>query len=218
MSFGAARRRSVSRRAEVPPLISLPDWSPAFRLYFGGADGCCAGAGCAGAGAGAEGLVAGFDAGAFAGAGAGTLPTTDPVPRWPSTARASAPTMNSAAQTAVARDSSVAPLRAPNAVWLLLPQTPRRCRRPCPAAAGRPSAARGTTGCRSSLSGNTAWNPCGAGLGSHAERPRAPTRNSDYSRTAGATANTRGHHVAGLPAHIRSCRAEALPHIRSHTG
>jgi len=37
--------------------------------------------------------------------------------------------MNNTASTVVARVSSVAPLRAPNAAWLLDPRTRPRCRR-----------------------------------------------------------------------------------------
>jgi len=78
------------------------------------------GAGVAGAGAGVVGAGVGFggkvDAGGGAGARAGARPPiTEPGPRWPTIPRTSAPTTNSTAQTVVARDSTVAPLRAPNA-------------------------------------------------------------------------------------------------------
>ena len=61
--------------------------------------------------------------GAAAGAGGAVVPlTTDPVlPRCPMMARASALSMNNTAKTVVIFDSSVAPPRAPNAVWLLPP-------------------------------------------------------------------------------------------------
>ena len=61
--------------------------------------------------------------GAAAGcAGPGVPLRTDPVlPRWPIIASASAPSMNSTANTVVILESSVAPARAPNAVWLLPP-------------------------------------------------------------------------------------------------
>ena len=87
----------------------------------------------AGAVAGAVGgvEVAGWDAGpgigsvcfgVASGGGAGVpLFTTDPVPRWPIIDNASARIMKSAAQIAVAFVSTVAPERAPNAAWLLLP-------------------------------------------------------------------------------------------------
>src|SRR6187455_2827064 len=96
-------------------------------LYF-------AGAGVAGAG-----VVAGFSTGAaglaeevagLAGAAgaAGALagrplrpPNTEPGPRWPRIPRASAPKMNSTNPIVVALESTVAPVRAPNAAWLLPP-------------------------------------------------------------------------------------------------
>ena len=53
--------------------------------------------------------------------GAGAPLTSDPGPRWPMIASAIAPSMNSAAKIVVAFDSTVAPPRAPNAVWLLPP-------------------------------------------------------------------------------------------------
>src|SRR5262245_13319513 len=119
-------------RAEGEPLRS------AFLAYFGagagaaGADGAGAadtGAGADGAGAAADG--AGVAAGAV-GAGAGLAgadcpdngvrpPTTEPGPRLPRMPSAIAPTMKRIAQTVVARDRTVAPLRAPNAAWLLPP-------------------------------------------------------------------------------------------------
>jgi len=90
-----------------------------------------AGAGVAGAGAGAA--VAGAEAGA-AGGLAGVVvagvdgcvsgerpPITEAGPLLPMIPSASAPTMNRIAQIVVARDSTVAPLRAPNADWLLPP-------------------------------------------------------------------------------------------------
>jgi hypothetical protein len=46
---------------------------------------------------------------------------TEPGPRCPMMPSASAPTMKSTAQIVVARDITVAPLRAPNAAWLLPP-------------------------------------------------------------------------------------------------
>jgi len=74
--------------------------------------GCCGGgvggfAGATGAGLGAAGAAAPL--------------TTEPGPRWPMIASAIAPIMKSAASTAVAFDSTVAPERAPNADWLLPP-------------------------------------------------------------------------------------------------
>ena len=73
----------------------------------------------------AGGVVAagGVGAGAVIGAGAGPgVPlSSEPGPRWPTTDRTIAPTMNSAARIAVAFDSTVAPARAPNADWLLPP-------------------------------------------------------------------------------------------------
>src|SRR6185503_9708563 len=73
--------------------------SPLRSGYFAGVS--AGGAGVAGAGAGAR-------------AGA-RPPITDPGPRWPTIPSTNAPTTNSTAQTVVARDSTVAPLRAPNA-------------------------------------------------------------------------------------------------------
>jgi len=61
---------------------------------------------------------AGAEAG---GRGAAVPPTTELGPRWPMIARASAPSMKSTEHTAVTFDSSVAPPRAPKAVWLLPP-------------------------------------------------------------------------------------------------
>src|SRR5262249_10761991 len=95
-------------------------------LYF-----CCAG--CAGAGAGvADTGAAGFGAGAeAAGLCAGAAgadcdngvrpPSTELGPRWPRIPSAIAPITKRIAQIAVARDRTVAPLRAPNAAWLLPP-------------------------------------------------------------------------------------------------
>ena len=81
-------------------------------------------AGVAGAddvGAGADPGGAGF-AGALTGLGGGADPLiTEPGPRWPMIASASALIMNAAARTAVAFESTVAPARAPNADWLLPP-------------------------------------------------------------------------------------------------
>src|SRR5262245_14332090 len=114
------------------------------RLYWGGfgagvggagagvAGGVAAGAELSGAGVAGVPVAGGVDAGAgvvagggvVAGAGAGGAgvpPTTDPGPRWPMMARTSAPSMNSTANAVVILDSSVAPPRAPNAVWLLPP-------------------------------------------------------------------------------------------------
>jgi hypothetical protein len=83
--------------------------------YFVGVS--AGGAGVAGAGAGVVGAGgAGFGGRVDAGGGAGARPPiTDPGPRWPTIPSTNAPTMNSTAQTVVARDSTVAPLRAPNA-------------------------------------------------------------------------------------------------------
>src|SRR5688572_4482312 len=79
--------------------------------------GCCAagagravGAACAGVGT----VVVGAPCGA-------RPPTTDPGPRCARMFNVSAPTRNSTARTVVARVSTVAPLRAPNAAWLLPP-------------------------------------------------------------------------------------------------
>ena len=111
-------------RLPIPPLPRGVDRSCRRYRYFAGAG--VAGAGVAGAG------VAG--AGAGVGGGAGVVvrrrarapagdrpPITEPGPRWPMMPSTSAPTMNSTAQTVVARDSTVAPLRAPNAAWLAPP-------------------------------------------------------------------------------------------------
>jgi hypothetical protein len=84
-------------------------------VYFAGAG---AGAVEGAAGAGVAGAGAGF---AVAGAGAGVPLTTELVPRWPITDKVSANSMNSTAAIDVALVSSVAPDRAPNAAWLLLP-------------------------------------------------------------------------------------------------
>jgi hypothetical protein len=91
--------------------------------YFAGAG---AGAGAAFAGGG---VVAGPGTGCANGDGVGPdgcvsgvrPPTTDPGPCLPRIPNASAPKMKIAAQIQVARDSTVAPLRAPNAAWLLAP-------------------------------------------------------------------------------------------------
>src|SRR3954469_21537317 len=80
-------------RLPIPPL-------PRGGYFFG----CCAGA-CTGAGA-----VCPF-----------TPLISDPAPRDPTTPSMIAPSMNSAPSTVVARVSTVAPARAPNAVWLLPP-------------------------------------------------------------------------------------------------
>ena len=55
------------------------------------------------------------------GGGAGVPLTTELVPRCPMMASESANTMKRIAATAVALVSTVAPVRAPNAAWLLLP-------------------------------------------------------------------------------------------------
>ena len=80
-------------------------------------------AGAAGAAAGVAGVAAGRWSGAGLAAGGGpAVPlTSDPGPRWPMIASASASTMKSTAKTVVSFVSSVAPARAPNAVWLLPP-------------------------------------------------------------------------------------------------
>ena len=75
----------------------------------------------AGAGAGAGAGIAGAGAGFAAGAGACVPLTTELVPRCPSNDNVSANSMNSTAAIEVALVSSVAPDRAPNAAWLLLP-------------------------------------------------------------------------------------------------
>ena len=89
-------------------------------------------AGVVGAGVG-DGVCAGVDPvgpvgpvgvvvfGALTGLGGADPLTTDPGPRWPMIASASATIMNNAARTAVALESTVAPARAPNADWLLPP-------------------------------------------------------------------------------------------------
>jgi len=59
--------------------------------------------------------------GAAAGGGAGMPLTTDPDPRCPIIESVSANSMKRTAATEVAFVSSVAPERAPNAAWLLLP-------------------------------------------------------------------------------------------------
>jgi hypothetical protein len=96
--------------------------------YLGALEG-----GVAGAGVGDEDVPeAGDDVGAVgrgaagtedrAGAGGAAEPlTTDPGPRCPMMANASAQIMKSPARTAVAFESTVAPARAPNADWLLPP-------------------------------------------------------------------------------------------------
>ena len=61
-------------------------------------------------------------AGAACSTGAPPIPcTTDPPPDRPNIASTAAPRMNSVASTVVARVSTVAPARAPKAVWLLAP-------------------------------------------------------------------------------------------------
>jgi hypothetical protein len=80
-------------------------------VYFVGA-----GAGVAGAG-----LVGAGTAGLAAGGGADVPLTTELPPRWPITESVNANSMNSTAAIDVALVSSVAPDRAPNAAWLLLP-------------------------------------------------------------------------------------------------
>ena len=79
------------------------------------------GAGADPAGAGVVGAAGVGVAGALTGLGGAAPLMMDPGPRCPMMASASAPTMNSAASTAVAFDSTVAPARAPNADWLLPP-------------------------------------------------------------------------------------------------
>ena len=76
----------------------------------GAADGVAAGA-----------VDRGGVSGLAAGGGAGVPLTTDPVPRCPMIESASANSMKRTAATEVALVSSVAPERAPNAAWLLLP-------------------------------------------------------------------------------------------------
>ena len=73
----------------------------------------------AGVAAGAAGLTG---AACFTGA-TGTLmvPSTELGPFWPSTPSSTAPPMKRAAPMAVARESTVAPLRAPKAAWLVPP-------------------------------------------------------------------------------------------------
>ena len=66
------------------------------------------------AGAGVDPVGAGVF-GALTGLGGADPLTTDPGPRWPMIASASAQIMNNAARTAVAFESTVAPARAPNA-------------------------------------------------------------------------------------------------------
>ena len=86
-----------------------------------GVDDAGAGPDPVGAGAGVAPVGAGF-AGALTGLGGGADPLiTEPGPRWPMIASASALIMNAAARTAVAFESTVAPARAPNADWLLPP-------------------------------------------------------------------------------------------------
>ena len=81
------------------------------RVYRGGF------AGVAGVAGGAAGVVGA----GTARLGAGAPLTSEPGPRCPMIASASAPTMNSTARIAVALDNTVAPARAPNADWLLPP-------------------------------------------------------------------------------------------------
>jgi hypothetical protein len=90
--------------------------------YFAGAGGGVVGV-AEGASAGAVDVGTGGAMGLEAadGAGAGVPLTTDPDPRCPMMDSASANSMNSTAATEVALVSSVAPERAPNAAWLLLP-------------------------------------------------------------------------------------------------
>src|SRR5581483_4678228 len=82
--------------------------------YFAG------GVGAAGADEGA-GAGAGVPGAGVAGRGAGAPLTTDAGPRCPMIDNTSAPSMNSTASTVVALVSTVAPVRAPNAAWLLPP-------------------------------------------------------------------------------------------------
>jgi hypothetical protein len=60
-------------------------------------------------------------AGAGLGGGGVEPLSTDPGPRWPITARNRAPSMNATAKPVVSFVRRVAPVRAPNAVWLLPP-------------------------------------------------------------------------------------------------
>src|SRR5262245_46898738 len=73
-----------------------------------------------GEGAGVSGAFCG-EPGTLDGGGGAEPLTSDPGPRCPMIARASAPSMNNTASTVVALDSTVAPARAPNADWLLPP-------------------------------------------------------------------------------------------------
>ena len=68
-----------------------------------------------------SGVAASDSAGASIGAGPSSPLRTEPGPCWPMIARTIAPTMNSVPSTVVARVSTVAPARAPNAAWLPLP-------------------------------------------------------------------------------------------------
>src|SRR5688500_16108599 len=96
--------------------------------HFAGAGAGAAGAGAgvvdgAGVGVAAGGVVPG-SAGAGVVAGAvlgGRPPTTDPGPLCPMMPSTRAPTTKITAPTVVARDSTVAPLRAPKAAWLAPP-------------------------------------------------------------------------------------------------
>src|SRR4051794_968729 len=115
-------------RLPVPPLPQGGPYdaglAPGFEAYFFGVSGAPCGGACVGAGADAGAGVAGLTGAGFdaaAGFGAGAPLTTDAGPRCPSADSASANAMKSAAATVVTRVSSVAPERAPNAVWLLLP-------------------------------------------------------------------------------------------------
>ena len=96
--------------------LPIPPLPRGGKLYFAGAGaGVCAGADSTGAGvAGAAGAGDVLFAGRGA-AGLGRLPTTDPGPRWPRMPSVNAPMTNRIAQIVVARDSTVAPLRAPKA-------------------------------------------------------------------------------------------------------
>jgi hypothetical protein len=59
-----------------------------------------------------------FGASIGAAGGAPTPRISEPGPRWPMTPRMIAPSMNSTPSTVVALVSTVAPARAPKAVWL----------------------------------------------------------------------------------------------------
>src|SRR6185503_8285428 len=100
-------------KVEGRPLRSFLDYLGAGAVAGAGAGAAFAGgvgaagpgtACCSGDGVGPDGCVSGE-----------RPPSTEPGPRLPTIPSASAPTMNRMAQIVVARDSTVAPLRAPNA-------------------------------------------------------------------------------------------------------